>query len=337
MNVLITGATGFIGKSFVKHLIQQNLGYKLYCTYRVTSMTQELEELNVELIEFDLTNQSTFVTAVTGMDIVVHFAANFNFRASWESLYIQNVESTIALAEACMKSGVKHFIYCSSSEALGQVIDGTEESEYNPDEAYGRSKMEAEKALLKLKREKNFPVTIVRPTGVYGPGDNYVFREIIESLDRTILNKIIPISSKTDVHFTYIDDIVDGFFKVLTNPDQSIGEIFILASDEPQTYREIFLTITKKLGRRNPIFISFIPIFLLQLIWPIFWRFYVFRGFGYPYVPNAIKKITTNRNYLNTKAKAVLGFKPKENFEIGVEKTVEWMRGQNLIKTKRKS
>ena len=141
---------------------------------------------------------------------------------------------------------------------------------------------------------------------------------------------------KNTIHFTYIDDIVDGFYKIMVNPDKSIGETFNLCSDEPQTYQQMFITISEKLGRRKPIFISFIPVFILRLVWPITWRFYVFRGFGFPYVPNAIQKILTSRNYINTKAKTVLGFNPKEDYAIGVEKTIEWLREQNLIRSKKK-
>ncbi|MHA1332015.1 MAG: NAD-dependent epimerase/dehydratase family protein, partial [Candidatus Hodarchaeales archaeon] len=208
MNILVTGASGFIGKAFVKSLIKENLGYDIYCAVRKTSKIDELKELGVNFVDFDLTDYSTFGPAVKNMDTVVHFAANFDFLASEESLFALNVDATKELAEASLENGVKHFIYCSSTEAVGNVIDATEDSEYNPDEVYGRSKMEAEKILLDMHAEKGLPVTIARPSGVFGPGDNYVFKEMIISVDRSIINKVFPTSAKSKIHFTYIDDVV---------------------------------------------------------------------------------------------------------------------------------
>ncbi|MHA1332089.1 MAG: NAD-dependent epimerase/dehydratase family protein, partial [Candidatus Hodarchaeales archaeon] len=121
------------------------------------------------------------------------------------------------------------------------------------------------------------------------------------------------------------------------NREKAVGQIYHLTSDEPQTYRQMFTVIAKKLGRRPPIFISPFPVILAKPFWPFIVKFYRWRGFGYPYVPNALKKIKTSRNYLNLKAKQELGFQPKVSFEEGVEKTVEWMRGEGMIKTKLKT
>ncbi len=336
MKVLVTGASGFIGKAFVKALINENPNIEIYCAVRKTSNVEELKKLKVKFVNFDLTDYTTFFQAVKEKDVIVHFAANFNFLASEESLFKQNVDATRELAEVALKENIKHFIYCSTTEAMGIVTDGTEDSDYNPDEVYGRSKMEAEKTLLRMKENDQLPLTIVRPTGVFGPEDNYTIKEMIECVDRTILSKVFPTAAKNFIHYTYIDDIVQGFIKIIENPEKSIGEIYILASDEPQTYRELFITISKALGRRSPIFISPFPIILARPFWPLMVKFYRWRNFGYPFVPNGIKKISTSRNYLNIKAKRDLGFNSTVNFETGIEREVAWMRSQEMIKTKLK-
>ena len=334
MKVLVTGASGFIGKAFVKGLIKEHPDIEIYCAVRKTSNVEELQNINVELINFDLTDRSTFNPALKGKDVIVHFAANFDFLASEELLMKENLEASKELAEVSLKENIKHFIYCSTTEAMGIVTDGTEESEYNPDEVYGCSKMEAEKSLQTLKKNNQLPLTIVRPTGAFGPGDNYTIKEMIESVDRTILNKVFPTSAKNFIHYTYIDDIVNGFIKIIENPEKTIGEIYILASDEPQTYREMFITISKALGRKPPFFISLFPIIIAKPFWPLVVKFYRWRKFGYPFVPNALRKISTSRNYLNAKAKRDLGFQSTVNFETGIENEVAWMRSQGMIKKK---
>ena len=180
MKILVTGASGFIGSTLIHHLVTKKLDYEIFAAVRKTSNITKLKELGVKMENFDLNNYTTFEHAVQDKDIVVHLAANFDFLASEESLFKQNVEATIKLAEVCLSLNVSHFVYCSSTEALGAIINGTEESEYQPDEVYGKSKMQAEKILLQMCHKRNFPVTIVRPSGVFGPGDNYVFREIIQ-------------------------------------------------------------------------------------------------------------------------------------------------------------
>jgi dihydroflavonol-4-reductase len=331
MNILVTGASGFIGSAFVKALIAEKSSYNIYCAVRKTSKMENLENLEVEFVNFDLEDYSTFLPAVKNKDIVVHFAALFNFQSPEEDLLRINVEATKHLAKACIEAKVKHFVYCSTTEALGKVVNGTEESEYSPDEIYGKSKMKAEQILLEMQEKDHLPLTIVRPSGVYGPGDYYILTEFIESMDKSILNKIIPTSGNHTIHFTYIDDIVQGFVKIIQQPEKSINQIFILACDSPQTFRYLMDVMLEKLGRKPSIYISFIPVFLVKLVWPFIRRYYNWKGLGYPFVPNGIYKVNTSRNYLNTKAKKELGFNPSVDYEIGIEKTVAWMREVGIL------
>jgi len=329
MRILVTGATGFIGKAYVRALVAENRGYDICCAVRRTSDIDELRSLGLKSVHFDLDDPDTFEPAVKGMDTVVHFAANFNFHATRRSLQKYNVEATMMLAEACIRRGVEHFIYCSSTESVGVVVNGTEVSDYRPDDEYGRSKRDAERILLTMKDERNLPVTIVRPSGVFGPGDRYVFKETIEAVDHGVV-KALPGSGKDVIHFTFIDDIIQGFLKITGNPT-SVGQIYILCSDKPQTYNEMFETIAKELGRKASI--HHVPVWMGRIGLPLLRLYYRTRGIDlFPLRRDVERKLTSSRSYLNSKAKTELGFKPEVEFGEGVRRTIAWMKEEGFLK-----
>ena len=88
MKVLVTGASGFIGKAFVTALIDRHPNIEVFCAVRKTSNIDELQKLNVKFVEFDLTDKSTFVQALKGKNVVVHFAANaVGYTLGWKDVW----------------------------------------------------------------------------------------------------------------------------------------------------------------------------------------------------------------------------------------------------------
>ncbi|MFW9903616.1 MAG: NAD-dependent epimerase/dehydratase family protein [Candidatus Thorarchaeota archaeon] len=335
MKILITGATGFIGSAFLQALIAEKTKYDIYCAVRKSSNIDDFKNLNVNFVNFDLMDFNTFTTAVDGKDIVVHFASHYKNwdRTPEDVLYFCNVEATQKLAEACLDAKVQHFIYCSTTEALGKVVDGTETSDYNPDEVYGETKMEAEKLLLEMQEKRYLPLTIVRPTGVTGYGDCFPFSDIILAFDKKLIQlpRFFPGSGKGTIHWTDIEDIIQGFIKIIEMPEKSIGQIYILASDRAQTWNEVVKVICNSLGINSSTY--HIPVFLGKLGVPLFLLYYKIRGVkNFILYPNAINKLQTSRNYINFKAKEELGFNPKVDFESSVKMAVLWLKEQNLLK-----
>ncbi len=335
MNIFITGSTGFIGRSFVKRLLAENKHYNIFCGVRSSSKKEDLEKLNIILVNFDLNDFQTFENALEGMDIVVHFAAHYNFHARKDILFSQNVEATKKLAEVCLKKEITHFVYCSTTEVVGPAVNAIEDAEYHPDYAYGESKMEAEKILLKMHKEYGFPLTIARPTGVIGPGECYPFNDIIIAIDKglALLPTFVPGAGKGTIHWTYIDDIIQGFLRIIENPEKSIGQIYNLASDNPQTWNDLIETICESLGKTRRIF--HIPAIIGRIGLALFTLYYKIRGVdNFVLRAGTVKAMQTSRSYSNAKIKKELGFKPSTEFKKGINDSVLWLRKQGRLKSK---
>lgn len=148
--ILLTGASGFIGSRFLELLGAE------YDIKTVSFQHSTVEELNLERI-----------------DCIVHLAGKAHeMKETEERLYFEvNYELTKSLADKARLQGVPHFIFISSVKVYGEYIDGelNETSPCTPDDAYGRSKLMAEKYLQSIQNE-TFKVAIVRPPMVYGPG-----------------------------------------------------------------------------------------------------------------------------------------------------------------------
>ena len=330
MRILVTGATGFIGTHIVNALLNKNK-YEVVALARNPDKAKKLEEIGVEVKFGDITNKKSIEGVTKDIDTIIHLAAHMRFHTKWEKLFSTNVAGTLDLAEDAIKNGVSHFIYASSTEAIGPVktVPADENHPYNPAYQYGISKMMAEKILNKLKNEKNLPVTILRPTGVYGPGDLYVTLSTVRAVKKGKLNRI-PGGGNKFVHFTYIDDVVQGFIKALEKPEAAIGETFIIASDDYHTYKEAFTIIAEILGidppkKSIPVPIAYIGIWFIELMNRLR------RIDDFAMHASVVRDMTKNRAYSNKKAKEMLGFQPKYTFREGMKITIEWYLKNNLL------
>jgi len=211
--VLITGATGFVGKKLITHL-RSHGDFKVRAFCRDRLALREYQDLDIA--EGDVLNISSISSALIGVDVVVHLAAVMDFfPENKEHMYRTNVQGTRNVVEACTKNGnIKRLIYVSSTETYGAVqgSPATEDSPYHPTSDYGRSKIEAEASLRELAGKK-LPYIILKPSGIFGPGDDFVIFEMMQMVHHGILF-FVPGSGDKHLTFIYIDDMVDAITKV---------------------------------------------------------------------------------------------------------------------------
>ena len=169
------------------------------------------------------------------------------FHDSWDSLYNHNVKATQIIAADALKHHVKHFIYSSSTEAIGPVthIPGDETSPYNPTYEYGKTKQLAEQWLKEKQHTAGLPLLSSNQQGFMDRGTSMLHYPPFVRL-RTG-NYVLPGKGDSVIHFTYVDDVIQGFQRTIEKPQQLLGETFILASDEYITYKKMFTIIANLL------------------------------------------------------------------------------------------
>jgi len=330
VRVLVTGASGFLGGHLVEELVRR--GYSVRALVRKTSRTDLLRELGVELVVGDITQPETLGPAVKGVDAVVHLAAYYTFFGKKELYELVNVRGTEWVARASLKAGVRRFIYCSSTEAIGPVKNppADESTPPNPQFEYGRSKLRAENVVKGLERE-GLQYTIIRPSGIYGPRNvDDVAYWFITSYANGGLASLVKVGSGNNlVQFAHVKDVVQGFVLALEK-EAAVGNTYIISEDRWYTYNEVY-SILHELTGRGPPRLSLPPWAAKALLLPL--ELYdTLTGEGNIMHRRAlVDSVTADRAYSVEKAKRELGYSPRYTLKTGLQETIQWYRENGYV------
>ncbi len=247
-DILVTGATGFIGSRVALELVK--IGARVRALVRNAAKAEALGRSGISVVLGDMAEPASLAGAVRGCQAIFHFAGTtneFKPRAHFERV---NVDGTRLLAEAALKERVERFIHVSTVWVYG-LSSGPGVCETSPctpsGQAYADTKLEAERAVRRLIDEKGLPAVIIQPSEVYGPGDpNWTERpiELIKS-GRMILAG----GGKGLIQPVFIDDLVRG---VLAAAERGgLGETYILCGPEVVTVREYFSYFAAMVGKKR--------------------------------------------------------------------------------------
>jgi len=325
LRVLVTGATGFLGGHLIEEMARGP--HVPVCARRQGSDTKKIDALGLEKAVFDLTDRDSMIQALKGVDAVVHLAAYYTFTGKKELYDKVNVRGTGDLLSACQEAGVRRFLYCSSTEAMGPVSDppGNEDSPLNPQYEYGRSKARAEE----LVRSSGLDWTILRPSGIYGPSNvddvSYYF---ITSF-KGFASKFIIGSGKNYIQFVHVKDVVQAFVKTLDSP-ASIGGTYIITQARPYTYEEVYRLLAGIFQQNEPRWRVSRPLAKLMML-PIEGFNALIGRENFLYRRETVDSVTSDRAFLIDRARRDLGYEPVYDLPEGMAETVAWYQENGYL------
>ena len=241
--VLLTGATGFIGNHLVDLLRSE--GFDVRCLVRKTSNISNLVG-KVEFVYGEVTSPESLEEAVRGVDYVVHLAGVVKALNS-EGYYKVNTQGTINLFNATLKNNpsVKRFVFVSSQAASRpSEIPISEVEPSAPVTSYGKSKLEAER-FLNQNLDK-LPITIIRPSAVYGPGDKE-FLPVYQMISKGI--EVLVKGGRTKVSFVYVKDLVRSIYLAMIS-EKTVGKTYFSCHPEVVQLMDFYRAIEEALGKK---------------------------------------------------------------------------------------
>ena len=321
MKVLITGGTGFIGSRLALYYLEN--GHDV----SVLGQSKKNNEIeNKKLIEgkggkvfvFDITDFENLYSRLEGVELVFHLAAaQHEMNIPDKHFWNVNVEGTRNMLNACVKAGVKRYVHGSTIGVYGS-LEGeiNEESPTNPDNIYGITKLEGEKVVISYKDK--LPVTIIRITETYGPGD-YRLIKLFKGINKKTFLMIGK--GNNSHHPVFIDDLTYGLDLASRN-DSAIGNLFILPGKEIVSTKKMVSDIENILDKKIPK--VRLPLSVLLGIAALTEKTLRPLGIQPPLHRRRMDFFRKSYTFSGRKAKEILKFEPKVDFKEGAEKTAKW-------------
>ena len=253
MNILVTGANGFIGEALILNLLQTS-HRTIACVRQSVKPT-----LNCEYRFIDKLDSSTdWHEVLSNVDVVIHCAAKASItknEASNSALSLKEINTlaTLNLAQQAIKAGVKRFIFLSSIKVNGEFSlpdkPFTPDVTQAPTDPYGLSKYEAEIGLQQIAYNSSMDYVIVRPTLVYG---NKVKGNFYSLMKWTYKGIPLPLGGiKNNLRsLVSIDNLTDFIISTIENADAK-NEVFLISDDYDISTATMLDEIAKGLGRKN--------------------------------------------------------------------------------------
>jgi UDP-glucose 4-epimerase len=313
MKVLVTGGAGFIGSHLCRRLLAE--GHSVAVIDNESNGQRGNVPAGVRFLRADVTRPAEIETAFAeGPDAVCHIAGQVSIIRSFSDPVADlrtNVEGTLNVVQLCLKHKIRQLLYASSMTLYGdcRTVPTPETEPCRPDSYYGITKFAAERYVHAAAERPDlgfdFRVTSLRMFSVYGPGQSYSnpYQGVLGIFSGNVLRGE-PITIFGDGEqtrdFVFIDDIVDGWLRALSNPAAS-GGIFNLGSGRSLSINQVAKAVVAAFGQAD--------------------------AYKIKRAPSRPGEQRTVRADIS-KATSVLGWEPVTSFEVGLASTINWARDE---------
>lgn len=325
--VLVTGANGFTGSHLARALLAEGCQVRALVR-RPDTLPDDLRD-RLEIVSGDVRDAQAVDRAVENREIVFHVAALYRDTAASSRAYWQvNVGGTEQVLAVCERHRVQRLVHCSTVGVHGHVtrIPADETAPIRPTDAYQRSKAAGEERVWAWFKRTGIPTTVVRPAGLYGPGD-LRFLKLFTSLQR---GRFVMLGSgRLFFHLAYIDNVVQGYLRCAT-AEAAVGEPFIIADAQPLPLNDLVARVADVVGARAPRW--HLP------VWPFYAAGAVCEvacvplGIRPPLHRRRVGFFTHQRAFSIAKAQRVLGYAPTVGLDEGLRRTAAWYQAQGYLR-----
>lgn len=316
-HLVITGANGFVGRALCRRALQAG--------HTVTALVRRpggcidgVHEWVHGTADFDGLDEGW--PADLTADCVIHLAARVHVMRDESpdpdaAFDATNVAGTLRLAEAARNRGVRRIVFASSIKAVGEGDGGvplSEAFEPDPQDAYGRSKLRAERQLAQFGASAGLDVVVVRPPLVYGPTVRANFLRMMDAVARGMPLPLGAVTARRSI--VYVDNLADALLRCAIDP-RAAGECFHVADDDAPSVAGLLRLVGDALGK--PARLIAVPPAFLRMLGKLTGRH------------AAIDRLTGSLQLDTGRIKRVLDWHPPYTTPQGLEATAAWYRSRD--------
>ena len=311
--ILITGASGFIGKSLCETLSKSGRSV----IGAVRNLNSILLNSNIKYIPVgDISFKKNWKELLFGVDCIVHCAGKsheMNKDKNFDAYQLANLYGTKYLAEQAVEAGVKRLVFLSSIKVNGEntdIISGKEKFLYNdipkPKDAYAVSKLEAEKVLFNFSTNTKLETVVIRLPLVYGSAVKGNLARLIGIISKSLPLPFKVIKNKRSL--IGIDNLVNLLIRCIDHPEAS-GKTFLASDGEDLSTPELIKLIASSMGRRTNLFPF--PISMLKFLGSVFGK------------SEEINRLVGSLRIDDSYTKEILNWTPPISVEEGIRRMVQ--------------